>query len=190
MCKHIFQRTTKATNCAAQKAIGADITQIEVAVVELAEDEVDKPVVEATTPSSSTTDIVSEPTTADSIEEIYGEHCIQRIKSVGKYDQPKLGDSRVLSPSGWIKSKMHVVGDSIDYKHSDDVTPDFRKDGYTYLLQYQFDELDESQILDNFFFKSSEDRESFEQANIEWGVKYFLATKSYDERLYHLCMVI
>ncbi|KAG6942122.1 hypothetical protein JG687_00019247, partial [Phytophthora cactorum] len=120
---------------------------------------------------------------ADSIEEIYGQYCIQHIKSVDKYDQTKLGDSRVLSPSDWIKSKMHVVGDSIDYKHSDDVTSDFGKDGYTYLLQYQFEERDESHILDNFFFKSSEDRDSFEQANIECGVKYFLATKSYDERL-------
>ncbi|GMF12650.1 unnamed protein product [Phytophthora lilii] len=85
---------------------------------------------------------------------------------------------------------MHAVGDSIDYKHSDDVTPDFGNDGYTYLLQYQFNELDESEMLDNFFFKSSEDRESFEQANVECGVEYFLATISYDERLYQLCMMI
>ena len=48
---------------------------------------------------------------------------------------------------------MHVVGDSVDYKHSDDVTPDFGKDGYTYLLQYQLNELHESKLLDNFFFK-------------------------------------
>ncbi|KAK1929600.1 hypothetical protein P3T76_014998 [Phytophthora citrophthora] len=125
----------------------------------------------------------------DSIEEVYGAHCVQHIKSVDKYDQPSLGDSRELSPSDWIKSKMHVVGDTIDYKHSDDVTPDFGRDGYTYLLQYQFEENDGSQFLDNIFFKSSEDRESFEQANIECGVEYFLATKSYDERLYQLCMM-
>ncbi|ETP46311.1 hypothetical protein F442_07437 [Phytophthora nicotianae P10297] len=49
---------------------------------------------------------------------------------------------------------MHAVGNSIDYKNSDDVTPDFGNDGYTYLLQYQFNELDESQMFDNFFFKS------------------------------------
>ncbi|ETM98753.1 hypothetical protein PPTG_19314 [Phytophthora nicotianae INRA-310] len=85
---------------------------------------------------------------------------------------------------------MHAVGDSIDYKHSDNVTPDIGNDGYTYLLQYQFNELDESEMLDNFFFKSSEDRESFEQANVECGVEYFLATKSYDEQLYQLCMMI
>ncbi|KAF4028954.1 hypothetical protein GN244_ATG19331 [Phytophthora infestans] len=133
---------------------------------------------------------VAEPTMTKSIEEIYGEHCIQHIKSVDKYDETKLGDSRVLSPSIWIKSKMHVVGDSINYKHSDDGTPDFGNDGYTYLLQYQFNELDESQMLDNFFFKSNEDRESFEQANVECGVEYFLATQSYDERLYQLCMMI
>ncbi|EEY61970.1 uncharacterized protein PITG_13949 [Phytophthora infestans T30-4] len=125
-----------------------------------------------------------------SIEEIYGEHCIQHIKSVDKYDEIKLGDSRVLSPSNWIKSKMHAVGDSINYKHSDDGTPDFGNDGYTYLLQYQFNELDESQMLDNFFFKSNEDRESFEQANVECGVEYFLAAQSYDEHLYQLCMMI
>ncbi|KAF4028966.1 hypothetical protein GN244_ATG19343 [Phytophthora infestans] len=133
---------------------------------------------------------VAEPTMTKSIEEIYGEHCIQHIKSVDKYDEPRLGDSRVLSPSNWIKSKMHAVGDSINYKHSDDGTPDFGNDGYTYLLQYQFNELDESQMLDNFFFKSNEDRESFEQANVECGVEYFLATQSYDERLYQLCMMI
>ncbi|ETN10594.1 hypothetical protein PPTG_10702 [Phytophthora nicotianae INRA-310] len=127
---------------------------------------------------------------ANPIEEIYGEHCIQHIKSVDKYDEPKLGDSRVLSPSVWIKSKMHTVGDSIDYKHSNDVTPDFGSDGHTYLLRYQFNELDESEMLDNFFFKSTEDRNLFEQANVECGVEYFLATKSYDERLHELCMMI
>ncbi|GMF33160.1 unnamed protein product [Phytophthora lilii] len=125
-----------------------------------------------------------------SASKIYGEHCIQHIKSVDKYDQPKLGDPRVLSPSDWITSKMHAVGDYIDYKHSDDVTPDFGNDGYTYLLQYQFNELDESEMLDNFFFESSEDSESVEQANVECAVEYFLATKSYDERLYNLCMMI
>lgn len=85
---------------------------------------------------------------------------------------------------------MHAVGDLIDYKHSDDVTPDFGIDGYTYLLQYWFNELNKSQVLDNFFFKSSEDRESFKQANVECGVEYFLATQSYDERLHDLCMMI
>uniref|UniRef100_K3X353 Uncharacterized protein n=1 Tax=Globisporangium ultimum (strain ATCC 200006 / CBS 805.95 / DAOM BR144) TaxID=431595 RepID=K3X353_GLOUD len=121
---------------------------------------------------------------------MYGENCIQRNKDVECYDKPKLGDSRILSPSDWVKSKMHVIGDTIDYKHIDDVTADFGTDGYTYLLQYQFNELDESQILGNFFFKSSEDRESFELANIDCGVEYCIETKSYDERLYRLCMMI
>ncbi|ETM55576.1 hypothetical protein L914_01225 [Phytophthora nicotianae] len=85
---------------------------------------------------------------------------------------------------------MHAFGDSIDYKNSDDVTPDFGNDGYTYLLQYQFNKLDESVMLDNFFFKSSEDRKLFEQANVECGVEYCIATEFYDERLHNLRMTI
>ncbi|KAL8003232.1 hypothetical protein Plhal703r1_c13g0066581 [Plasmopara halstedii] len=103
-----------------------------------------------------------------SIEENFGGHCIRHIKS----------------------SKLHAVCDSFDFKLSDNVTPDFGNDGYTYLLQYQFNELDEAEMLAHFFFKSSEDCESFKQANVECGVEYFLANRSYDDRLHELCMMI
>ncbi|CEG40559.1 uncharacterized protein PHALS_15457 [Plasmopara halstedii] len=66
------------------------------------------------------------------IEDFYGQYCIQRIKSVDEYYQPKLRDSRVLSSGDWIKSKIHAVDDSIDYKHSDDVLTLARTDTRIY----------------------------------------------------------
>ncbi|KAL7688405.1 hypothetical protein Plhal304r1_c019g0068031 [Plasmopara halstedii] len=42
---------------------------------------------------------------------------------------------------------MHAIGDSIECKHSDDVTPGVENDESTYLLQYQFNKQDESEML-------------------------------------------
>lgn len=108
------------------------------------------------------------------------------------HDTVELNSGRILSTADGILAKRYFVGNDIDYKHTIDICLEPGKDGYKFLYQinvYESKDEDEPYYMENFYLKSSEDRDAFDKTPID-HLKYALQTKNYDERLFKLCTLI
>ncbi|OQR85493.1 hypothetical protein THRCLA_23025 [Thraustotheca clavata] len=116
-----------------------------------------------------------------------------KTTDAGHHDIVELNSGRFLSTADEILAKCHFVGNDIDYKHTIDViSQEPLSDGYSFLYQinvYESKDKDEPYYMENFYFKSSEDRD----ASIKRQViilSMLWKPKTMMKRLFKLCTVI